>query len=329
MKKIAALLLSLCVLGLGLGALAEAPGGDPAGTWVMTRYIVDGRVIDNPAARGSSKIILFNEDGTAVVTINQSVYYGAWTQADGMIHLLYEDGDRADFTVEPEQLVYSPVGQTQIFTRQVIYADGSDFSYRVLADGTVEIIGYSGETAVLNIPAEIDGYPVSAIGTAALAAQDALISVAVPQGISVIKPFAFYNCARLAQVSLPQGLARIGTSAFQNCQNLSGIRVPEGIATLESAAFSGCLRLSTVSLPASLREIELLAFADCQSLTDVEIPEGLQTLSDAAFSGCEALEAVSLPASLTAIYGNPFAGCGHLTVSAPDGSYAAGWIAQR
>ena len=329
MKRTAALLLFLCALILGMRGLAESPEADMAGTWVMTRYLVNGQEIDNPAAQGSSKVMLFNEDGTAVITINKNVYYGTWAQRGGVIHLLYEDGDQADFTVEPEQLVYTPAGQTQIFTRQIIYADGSDFACRALSDGSLEIIGYSGDAAALNIPAEIDGSPVRVIGTAAFASQGALLSVTVPRGVVEIKPFAFYGCAKLARVSLPHGLSRIGASAFQNCESLARIIVPEDVETLEYASFSGCRRLLTVRLPASLRTIESLAFAGCQSLKGIVVPAGSQTLADAVFSGCESMTEVILPASLTAIHGAPFAGCGdQLIVTAPSGSYAAEWYAQ-
>ena len=329
MKKIAALLLILCLLAAGPCGLAEAPDDGIPGVWVMTRLVADGVAIDNPAARKSSKIFLFSEDGSAVVTINKDVYNASWTLEGDVIHLLYEDGDKAEIRVEPDQLVYETASQTQYFTRQIIYADGSDFSYHTLADGTAEIIGYSGEASALNIPAEIDGYPVSVIGTAAFASKDALISVTVPASVTVIKPFAFRGCAKLARVSLPKGLTRIGASAFQNCRSLSGISIPEGVKTIEYEAFSGCRSLAAVSLPEGLDTIEMLAFAGCESLTGISLPEGLKTLADAAFSGCAALESVSLPASLTAIYGAPFAGCEQAAITAPSGSYAAEWLAQR
>ena len=160
MKRILAVFAALCLAFGGLNALAEGLFDDVAGTWVMTRYIVDNRVIDDPAAAGSAKVVLFNEDGSAVVTINQNVYHGTWRQEGGAVHLLYDDGDQADFILNADQLVYQPEGQVQYFTRQVIYNESSDFKFRVMTDGTVEILGYSGASPTVNIPDTLNGAPV-------------------------------------------------------------------------------------------------------------------------------------------------------------------------
>ena len=326
MKRILAVFAALCLAFGGLNALAEGLFDDVAGTWVMTRYIVDNRVIDDPAAAGSAKVVLFNEDGSAVVTINQNVYHGTWRQEGGAVHLLYDDGDQADFILNADQLVYQPEGQVQYFTRQVIYNESSDFKFRVMTDGTVEILGYSGASPTVNIPDTLNGAPVRVIATAAFAQMRDLISVALPASVDTVKPFAFYHCEKLVKVSLPQRLLRIGTSAFQGCANLTAIRVPEGVETLEYAAFSGCARLSQLTLPATLHTMEPLVFAHCQALQHVALPLEVNTLADGAFSGCTQLSDVRLPAALTAICGAPFAGCSpELKVIAPEGSYAAAW----
>ena len=38
-----------------------------------------------------------------------------------------------------------------------------DFSYELMGDGAARITGYSGEGGALEIPAELDGYPVTVI----------------------------------------------------------------------------------------------------------------------------------------------------------------------
>ncbi|MBQ9197660.1 MAG: leucine-rich repeat protein [Clostridia bacterium] len=326
MKKTLALL--LCILLCVPCALA-AEDDDLIGAWVLTRYAVDGRVIEHPAAAGSNKVVLFEADGSAVVTINENVYYGTWTAEGDRLHLLYEDGDQADFKMEDGQLVYRPEGQIQYFTRQVVYAEAADFVWRKLSDDSAEIIGYTGSASTLNIPSELDGYPVRVIGTAAFASHEELLSVTLPAGIDTIKPFAFMGCSRLFRISLPAGLTRIGTSAFQGCENLGSIAIPEGIDTLEYAVFQGCASLRAAGLPRSLRLIEAQAFADCDSLKGIVIPAGVETLADAAFSGCASMAEAIFPASLSAIYGAPFAGCEGLAFIAPPNSYAAGWLAQN
>ena len=43
-----------------------------------------------------------------------------------------------------------------------------DYEYAVLADGTAEITGYTGEAEALEVPAELDGKPVTSIVAAAI-----------------------------------------------------------------------------------------------------------------------------------------------------------------
>ena len=93
------------------------------------------------------------------------------------------------------------------------------------------ITGYTGGTLMLEIPAQIDGLPVVAIGDGAFAALEELAGVVVPEGVVSIGDNAFAQCARLQSVSLPQSLERIGSAAFSGCA-LSDIALPESLRSL-------------------------------------------------------------------------------------------------
>lgn len=58
-----------------------------------------------------------------------------------------------------------------------------DYTYVRLEDGTAELLAYSGEAAELEIPAEIDGIPISSIGKQAFYSNDILERVTVPEGV--------------------------------------------------------------------------------------------------------------------------------------------------
>ena len=329
MKRMLTALIALMLAVLPLSGLAEEEEG-VTGAWEMTKYVVEGQVYTNPRAKGARKTVVFNEDGTASVTINSNVYYGTWTQEGDVIRLLYEDGDKAAFTVEPDQLVYKPAGQEQYFTRQLVYAEEGSFAYRVRDDFSAEIIGYSGNEAVLNIPEKLGGYPVRTIGASAFASNGGLVSVSIPRNVENIRNFAFYGCGKLAQVKLPEGVKQIGASAFQDCVSLTSVRLPEGLSDVAPGLFSGCKKLSAVVIPSSAKSIGLLAFRNCESLTRVDVPEGVTVLADGAFMGCSSLAEASLPASLTAISGAPFTGCARqLRLAVPGGSYAAQYFSQK
>ena len=329
MRRILALITILALTAAFAFALAEEEEDGIAGTWEMIRLYAEGRTVDNPRASGSSKTVTFNEDGTAVVTINKKVYYGSWEQDGDGIELLYEDGDRARFAVEGNQLIYRPSDQVQYFEKQVIFADASDFSYRVQADGTAMIIGYSGDAAALNIPDQLDGYPVRVIGPSAFASNGSLVRVTIPQGVETIRTFAFKGCAKLYRVKIPNTVREIGISAFEDCEGLSGVTLPDALRVIRCGTFAGCKRLRSVQIPSSVRSIEMLAFRGCEGLTGITIPEGVETIADGAFMNCSGLAEASLPSSLTAIYGSPFRGCGKgLKLSVPSGSYAASFFAR-
>lgn len=94
-----------------------------------------------------------------------------------------------------------------------------ELRYR-LEGGKAVITGYTGEAAILNIPAELDGYPVSAIGERAFEGA-ALTAIVVPEGVESVGWFAFYGCERLLSVALPQSVDLIGYAVFDGCPKIT------------------------------------------------------------------------------------------------------------
>ena len=115
MKFRTAFLFLAVLLCAFLPALAEE--NPLLGDWQMTRYCAENIIYEDPAAVGSHKSILFSADGTAEVTINGTVYPATWTQEGVFVHLLYADGDRAEFIAEPDLLIYATGNQVQHFTK--------------------------------------------------------------------------------------------------------------------------------------------------------------------------------------------------------------------
>lgn len=162
------------------------------------------------------------------------------------------------------------------------------FAYAV-NDGTVCITEYLGnETGVLTVPEEIDGRPVTAIGTK-----------------------AFY-AGRMQTIALLSTLQTIGEEAFARCIRLTGVSIPEGVQILPEKTFSHCIALADVQLPDTLLEIGPRAFDDCRSLTGIVLPASLETIGNWSFSDCRALQTVSLPASLVHLGQCAFLDCSSL-----------------
>ena len=104
-------------------------------------------------------------------------------------------------------------------------AERVTFHYRVENGGAV-ITGYTGNTALLSIPATLDGLPVTAIGEHAFE-RASLTAVILPDSVVSIGWFAFYECQNLAGVTLPATVSSIGYAVFDGCSALV-LRCPTG-----------------------------------------------------------------------------------------------------
>ncbi len=186
-----------------------------------------------------------------------------------------------------------------------------DYGYILLPDGTAEIVRYEGYGQHADIPAVLDGIPVTRIGSGAFEEERGLISITVPEGITAIGSYAFCRCLRLQTVSLPDSLTVIGDGAFQGTSDLEALSIPDSVAEIGSGAFfaSG---LKAVKLPARLRRIGKQAFQQTR-LASVEIPDGTEEIGHLAFCDCKELTDIFLPDSIASIIGNPFLYCSGLT----------------
>ena len=171
-----------------------------------------------------------------------------------------------------------------------------DWMYEKLDDGTLRITAYCGTSTEVIVPARIGHRFVTEIGEHAFNAKGTKVrtgifirSVYLPDGITRIGAWAFYDCIDLAQIRLPDSLAEIGRRAFEGCIALTEIHLPDGLLEVDAHLFSKCERLRQLTIPASLRCISTRMFADCTALTDVTILSAKQPLAPNAFSGCRQL----------------------------------------
>ena len=88
------------------------------------------------------------------------------------------------------------------------------FEYEVI-DGTITITGYTGTETDLVIPAEIDGYPVTAIGSNAFAGHGELSFVTLPDSVASVGSGAFYGLADPSVIYVPsQAIAQLLTGKY-------------------------------------------------------------------------------------------------------------------
>jgi len=105
------------------------------------------------------------------------------------------------------------------------YAESTyeNLNYKKYADH-IEISGVTDKKITeANIPAEIDGLPVTTIGGMSLNMN--LISVTIPDSVINIEQNAFLHCIGLISVIIPDSVTNIGQDAFGDCTSLTSITI--------------------------------------------------------------------------------------------------------
>ena len=101
----------------------------------------------------------------------------------------------------------------------------------VIENGEATISNYVGKDTEIVVPAEIDGYPVTAIGGSAFASKN-VHKVTLPNTIKVIGPNAFSNCQNLKEINIPNSVTYISDFAFNECITLDGVILPDSLEYL-------------------------------------------------------------------------------------------------
>ncbi|OUV57839.1 MAG: hypothetical protein CBC73_00075 [Flavobacteriales bacterium TMED113] len=205
----------------------------------------------------------------------------------------------------------------------------------------------------LVIPATIDGKPVTSIGGDAFV-DSRLTSITIPNSVTSIGDFAFYDCASLTSITIPNSVTSIGVGALESCTSLTTIEVgaenvnytdvngvlfnkektdllnypagkggnyaiPDSVTSIEEGAFGGCTSMTSITIPDGVTSIGGAAFYECTSLTSITIPDGVTSIGNDTFWSCTSLTSITIPDGVTSIGNGAFDGCRSLTsITIPD-----------
>ena len=125
----------------------------------------------------------------------------------------------------------------------------------------------------------------------------------IPEGVTSIDNYAFYDCTNLKQIIIPDCVTSIGKKAFEGCRSLEQICIPEGVTLINEGVFWGCKNLKQIHIPGSVTTIDKYAFQGCKNLEQVHLPESLKSLGPFAFYNCNNLKQIRIPDSVTEIRG--------------------------
>ena len=160
--------------------------------------------------------------------------------------------------------------------------------------------------------------------------RDEILYLSLPDGITSIGVFAFYDCYNLTAVTIPSSVKDIGRLAFSQCGNMAILTLNEGLETIGRSAFSRCQKIQDLRLPKTLKSIGYHAFYRCSGLQCATIPASVSELDSGIFAYCEKLIHVEVLAPVETIPEQMFYGCDNLasvvlteeTTSAQDGSFS-------
>ena len=171
---------------------------------------------------------------------------------------------------------------------------------------------YSGSVVIPeSVVYEGNTYNVTSIGEDAFIGSG-LTSVVIPNSVTTIGNYAFYNCKGLTSINIPNSVTSIGESSFCACRGLTSLTIPNSLTYISGSAFEECSGLITVTIPSSVTTIGLRSFRNCTSLTSVTIPNSLSIIGTQAFNGCSSLTTVTLGSGINKINTQAFSDCKEL-----------------
>ncbi len=173
----------------------------------------------------------------------------------------------------------------------------------------------------------------------------------IPDSVTSISDYAFYDCDSLTSVTIGNGVTSIGDCAFEDCTSLESVTIGNGVESIGDDAFHECTSLNAVYItdigawcsidfayyyanplycadnlylngsvisgniviPEGTQSIGTYAFYHCSQITEITIPDSVESIGDGAFYGCTSLASVTIGNGVESIGDGAFYGCSRLT----------------
>ena len=182
------------------------------------------------------------------------------------------------------------------------------------------IRSYDGDARELVIPAEVEGKPVVMIAVKAFEEDKNIVSVVIPDSVTFIGNYAFWNCTALEHVVVGRGMTTLNLGTFTGCTALTQVDLPDTMTSIGDGVFQNCTALATITLPETIETLGDRCFMNCTGLTTVVIPSSVTTIMRNCFRGCSELSTVIMPGNVEYIGPRAFQECPSLeSVTFADG----------
>ena len=243
---------------------------------------------------------LWNTKGQALFTINatyakqHNLFQVQFFAPDGCMWnencILYADGNLMILDLKGNCKFYEKDYRQQAKEEnkvETIYVN--DYCFEIRNEEAIVIEYLGPENKVIEIPSQVEKYPVTGIGGDAFRRRGELYnaSIVIPEGITIIEKNTFALSGISGDLILPDSIMEIGQNAFYH-SNFNGKLV----------------------LPKKLKEIKFSTFAEANFSGELILPEGLEIIGEKAFYYCKGLEGkLVIPDSVKQIGQNAFTHC--------------------
>ena len=165
----------------------------------------------------------------------------------------------------------------------------------------------------------------------------------IPESVTEILPFAFYDNTTIKKLTVPGTLKKIPKQAFFRMEGVEEVVVESGITTVCEGAFGALSSCKKITLPDTVTTLETEAVFSCNALSEINlpnsitsigeravcynkvsdliVPSGLKSISAEAFIGCQ-INRIYLPKSVTSIKKAAFDNCNSVEIICYEGSEA-------
>ena len=139
--------------------------------------------------------------------------------------------------------------------------------------------------------------------------------ICIPNTVTSIGSYAFYNTAISGSLAIPNSVTEIGEGAFENCRELNSLFLPSNLKRIENRTFNACGFSGGLTIPNSVTEIGEKAFYNCTGFNGtLTLSNKLETIGESAFNGCSGFTgSLTLPNSVTDIGNGAFMNCKYFT----------------
>lgn len=122
-----------------------------------------------------------------------------------------------------------------------------------------------------------------------------LENLRLPDNITKLGNYVFYQGKHLKLDKLPSDLTNIGDHCFEGCSNISLDKLPKGLTNLGRDSFSECQNIKISEIPEGVTKLGQNTFYYCTNLSNLTFKGDVTKIGYGVFQRCENLKTLIFP----------------------------------